>query len=190
MYQTLRNAIMRCDLRAGRTAGDRRSGERLGVSIIPVREALQMLQSEGLVVLVPHVGATVATISRGRLSTSSRCWKDWRPSARGSPPSVRRRKTSRSRSLVHEMDDVMERNRLKTGPTSTRASIWPSRDSRLAMLEEMTARVHCWDRVRRYYFRACSCALDRRSGSITRSSPPSRGRGSAGSAGGVTIRGR
>ena len=29
-----------------------------------MREALQLLQSEGLVVMVPHVGATVAPISR------------------------------------------------------------------------------------------------------------------------------
>ena len=34
------------------------------MSTIPVREALQLLQSEGLVVNVPHVGATVAPISR------------------------------------------------------------------------------------------------------------------------------
>ena len=38
--------------------------KRLGVSIIPVREALQMLQAEGLVVNVPHVGAAAAPLSR------------------------------------------------------------------------------------------------------------------------------
>ena len=64
VYQTLRNAIMRCDLGPGERLVIDDLARRLGVSIIPVREALQMLQSEALVVLVPHVGATVATISR------------------------------------------------------------------------------------------------------------------------------
>jgi DNA-binding GntR family transcriptional regulator len=37
---------------------------RLEVSAIPIREALQSLQAEGLVVSAPHVGATVASISQ------------------------------------------------------------------------------------------------------------------------------
>ena len=48
----------------GRAPGHRRPRAPLEVSAIPVREALQLLQSEGLVVNVPHVGATVAPISR------------------------------------------------------------------------------------------------------------------------------
>ncbi len=61
VYQTPRSAIMRCDLGPGERLVIDDLAKRLGVSIIPVREALQMLQSEALVVLVPHVGATVAT---------------------------------------------------------------------------------------------------------------------------------
>src|SRR5262245_14319321 len=64
VYVTLRNAIMRCELRPGERLVIDEVARRLEVSTIPVREALQILQSEGLVVNVPHVGATVAPISR------------------------------------------------------------------------------------------------------------------------------
>src|SRR5207245_599023 len=63
-YQTLRSAIMRCELLPSERLVIDDLARRLNVSIIPVREALQMLQSEGLVVAVPHAGATVAPISR------------------------------------------------------------------------------------------------------------------------------
>jgi DNA-binding GntR family transcriptional regulator len=63
-YQTLRDAIMRCELQPSERLVIDDLARRLNVSIIPVREAIQILQSEGLVVTVPHAGATVAPISR------------------------------------------------------------------------------------------------------------------------------
>ena len=55
---------MRCELAPGQRLVIDDLARRLEVSAIPVREALQLLQSEGLVHTVPHVGATVAPISR------------------------------------------------------------------------------------------------------------------------------
>src|SRR5207247_2625748 len=63
-YLTLRDAIMRCELLPSERLVIDDLARRLSVSIIPIREAIQMLQSEGLVVTVPHTGATVAPISR------------------------------------------------------------------------------------------------------------------------------
>ena len=62
-YQTLKDAIMRCDLRPNERLIIDDLARRLHVSAIPIREAIQMLQSEGLVITVPHTGATVAPIS-------------------------------------------------------------------------------------------------------------------------------
>src|SRR5207248_1577068 len=62
--QTLRQAILSCELRPGERLVIDDLARRLLVSIIPVREALQVLQAEGLVLTVPHVGATVAPVSR------------------------------------------------------------------------------------------------------------------------------
>ena len=64
VYRTLRDAILTCELAPEQRLVIDDIARRLNVSTIPVREALQMLQSEGLVTMVPHVGAAVAPLSR------------------------------------------------------------------------------------------------------------------------------
>ena len=64
VYRTLRKALLACEIQPGERLVIDDLAKRLGVSIIPVREALQMLQAEGLVVNVPHVGAAAAPLSR------------------------------------------------------------------------------------------------------------------------------
>jgi len=64
VYRTLRNAILTCELAPDQRLVIDDIARRLSVSTIPVREALQMLQTEGLVTMVPHVGAAVAPLSR------------------------------------------------------------------------------------------------------------------------------
>lgn len=63
VYRTLRMAIMRCELEPGERLIIDEISDLLGVSQIPVREALNSLQAEGLVTVVPHTGATVALVS-------------------------------------------------------------------------------------------------------------------------------
>lgn len=63
VYQYLRDGIMSCELAPGQRLVIDEISRRLGVSHIPVREALQTLQSERLIVTVPHTGVTVAPIS-------------------------------------------------------------------------------------------------------------------------------
>jgi DNA-binding GntR family transcriptional regulator len=62
-YQALRGAILRGELAPGQRLVIDELGRQLEVSAIPVREALQLLQSEGLVRSAPHVGATVSPLS-------------------------------------------------------------------------------------------------------------------------------
>jgi hypothetical protein len=54
---------MRCELAPGQRLIIEELARRLRVSAMPVREALHLLRSEGLVVNVPHVGATAAPIA-------------------------------------------------------------------------------------------------------------------------------
>lgn len=61
--RTLRSEIFTGKLAAGATLPERLLAERLEVSRTPVREALIILQSEGLVELVPNRGASVRTIT-------------------------------------------------------------------------------------------------------------------------------
>ena len=62
VYVKLRDAIVACDLLPSERLLIDDLARRYDVSIIPVREALRVLQSEGLVVNVPHVGTAVAPI--------------------------------------------------------------------------------------------------------------------------------
>lgn len=59
----LRTAITSCQLRPGERINMKDVEERLGVSHIPVREALRALAAEGLIIHAPHRGATVAPVS-------------------------------------------------------------------------------------------------------------------------------
>src|SRR5579885_2927627 len=64
VYHALRDAIMRCELKPGQRLVTDSIARQLSVSHIPVREALQLLQAEGLVDNIAHAGASVAPISR------------------------------------------------------------------------------------------------------------------------------
>lgn len=63
----LRSAIFDGTLKPGERIGQAWVAERYGTSRIPVREALQLLQAEGLVTLLPHSGARVARLELDEL---------------------------------------------------------------------------------------------------------------------------
>lgn len=60
----LRTAIVDGELSPGSRINERELCERFGVSRTPLREALKVMASEGLVVLLPNRGARVATLTR------------------------------------------------------------------------------------------------------------------------------
>lgn len=62
VYSSLRAAILRGDFEPGERLVIDTLARGLGVSTIPVREALQLLQADGLIDIRPHVGATVTDI--------------------------------------------------------------------------------------------------------------------------------
>ena len=63
VFQTLREAILKGDLKPGERLMELKLAEKLGVSRTPIREAIRMLEQEGLAVNVPRKGAKVAGIS-------------------------------------------------------------------------------------------------------------------------------
>jgi DNA-binding GntR family transcriptional regulator len=62
VYEELRAGIVRNELPAGTLLPLVELAEELGVSTMPIRSALSVLQTEGLVRRVPHRGATVAPL--------------------------------------------------------------------------------------------------------------------------------
>src|SRR5262249_13800745 len=63
VQRDLRNAIISGELQPGRKLPIAETATRLGVSAIPLREALRALEAEGLVAMSSHRGAAVAPIS-------------------------------------------------------------------------------------------------------------------------------
>lgn len=63
VFRTLRKGILHGDLKPGERLMEIQLANRLGVSRTPVREAIRMLELEGLVINSPHKGAQVARIT-------------------------------------------------------------------------------------------------------------------------------
>ena len=61
--QTLRQAILRGELKPGERLMEVRLAKKLGVSRTPIREAIRKLELEGLVLMIPRRGAEVAEIT-------------------------------------------------------------------------------------------------------------------------------
>ena len=63
VFHTLRDAILKGELQPGERLMEIRLADRMGVSRTPVREAIRMLELEGLVIMIPRRGAQVAQIT-------------------------------------------------------------------------------------------------------------------------------
>lgn len=63
VFNTLREAILRGDLQPGERLMELQLASQLGVSRTPIREAIRMLEQEGLAVTMPRKGAEVAKMT-------------------------------------------------------------------------------------------------------------------------------
>lgn len=68
VFQNIRQAILRGELKPGERLMEIALANQLGVSRTPVREAIRMLELEGLVIMVPRKGAQVAQITEQDLN--------------------------------------------------------------------------------------------------------------------------
>jgi DNA-binding GntR family transcriptional regulator len=155
VYRSLRDAILRCELAPGQRIVIDDVARQLSVSAIPIREALQMLQSEGLVTIAPHVGATVAPLAAGEVNEVFAIMEALETvAAREATLKLTDEAADRLTALVHEMDEAL---------ASATYDRWAQLNRRLhreigeiagmPMLQEMTERVLTrWERLRRHFF--------------------------------------
>lgn len=68
VFKTLRQAILKGELKPGERLMEIALAEKLGVSRTPIREAIRKLELEGLVIMVPRRGAHVANITESDLN--------------------------------------------------------------------------------------------------------------------------
>ena len=64
VFNTLRQAILKGELKPGERLMEIQLANKLGVSRTPIREAIRKLELEGLVLMIPRKGAEVAEITR------------------------------------------------------------------------------------------------------------------------------
>lgn len=67
VFNTLRQAILRGELKPGERLMEIQLANKLGVSRTPIREAIRKLELEGLVLMIPRKGAEVAEITEKSL---------------------------------------------------------------------------------------------------------------------------
>lgn len=63
VFHTLREAILKGELKPGERLMELQLASKLGVSRTPIREAIRMLEQEGLAVTIPRKGAEVARMT-------------------------------------------------------------------------------------------------------------------------------
>lgn len=162
VYARLREAIIRCELGPNDRLRIEELAHRFDVSIIPVREALRVLQSEGLVVTVPHVGTAVApidvvsitealTIMEGLEIVSTRIAAERAPAAAIDALAAQ----------VAAMDDAATAGRAADWARLNRTfHLTIASQASMPLLEDMLARAFDrWERVWHFYFHG---ALTRR----------------------------
>jgi DNA-binding GntR family transcriptional regulator len=155
VYESLRVAILRGELAPGQRLVIDDLGRQLKVSAIPIREALQLLQSEGLVRSAPHVGATVSPISVDEIHEVFAIMEGLetvavREAARQLDDAGRDALTG----LVSEMDGALAaRDYERWAELNVGLHRAIGQIARMPLLREMTDRaLSRWERLRRHYF--------------------------------------
>jgi DNA-binding GntR family transcriptional regulator len=155
VYRTIRSAILRCDLRPGERLVIEDLAQRLNVSTIPVREALQLLQSEGLVESVPHVGTSVTPLSRNSILDVFSILEGLQiVAARVAAERATPADFAAIDAVIRQMDDVVESGRLEVwGDLNSQFHVTIAAITGLPMLQQMTVQAFDrWNQMRRYFF--------------------------------------
>jgi DNA-binding GntR family transcriptional regulator len=155
VYTWLRDAILDDTLRPGERLVIDELARRLDVSAIPVREAMQLLQSEGLIVSEPHVGATVAALSENEVREVFAIMEGLEAvAAREAAQLMTPEDAQRLREIVAKMDEALADGQLEAWAElngSLHRAIGAI--AAMPMLQDMTERVLVrWRRLRRHFF--------------------------------------
>jgi DNA-binding GntR family transcriptional regulator len=155
-YQHLKGLIMEGKLAPGQRLIIDEIAAGLGLSIIPIREALQLLQSERLVEIRPHAGATVAEITPENIREVFTILEGVetvtvRRIAENMPAGLE----AKLAALIAQMDQAEKREDVQKWSALNMAfHLAMSEATGMPWLHEITSRVLAnWDRIRRHFFR-------------------------------------
>ena len=146
---------MTCELQPDERLRIDEIARRYGVSIIPVREALHVLQSEGFVVNVPHVGTAVAPIEADSIVEALTILEGLESvSTRIAAERAGARDLDELTDLVAGMDKALAGGKTEQWATLNREfHLTIARIASMPLLRDMLTRAFDrWERVWHYYF--------------------------------------
>ena len=154
-YRYLKDHIMRIHLPPGQRVVIGEVAQALGLSAIPVREALQLLHSEGLVEIRPHAGAIVSPITRANVEETFLILEGIeavavrRVCARPSPGLA-----SALLETLKRMDVSLDKRNVNNwSQLNMEFHLMIARATGMTRVVEITERtLRDWDRIRRYFF--------------------------------------
>jgi DNA-binding GntR family transcriptional regulator len=156
IYRRLKGSILEGTIPPGTRLIIEDIARKSGLSIIPVREALQMLQSERLVEIRPHAGATVSPIAPENIEEVFTILEGMeavtaRRIATKRPPGLEKK----LHELIVQMDQAEKRSDdEKWSALNIKFHLAMSEATGMPWLQEITARLlDNWDRIRRHFFR-------------------------------------
>lgn len=155
IYRYLRSRILDGRFEPGRRLVIDNIAAELGVSLIPVREALHRLEAERLIRIRPHAGATVASLTPKDIEETFMLLEGLETvTIQKIAGRCSARRLSELERLVREMDLAQRGNSLGTwSALNMRFHLAMARETRLPWLIEMMDRVFGrWDRICRHFF--------------------------------------
>ena len=156
VYTTLRAAILHCELPPGEKLVVDHLSTRLGTSTIPIRTALQRLQAEGLVEIVPHTGAVVSGISTSLVTEVFSMLEALESVAFSQAAKiVKAEDLAGLQNILKQMDQALKnRDSNLWSDLNSRYHREVAEITRMKLLIEFTHRtLDNWDRLRRYFFK-------------------------------------
>ena len=154
VYDTLREEILSGELQPGtRLIIDELSNE-LGVSAIPVREALQLLQSDGLVMIEPYIGAKVTELHQERINEVFQLLDSLEViSSRTACQRMTAKDFAEMEELLRQMDDNIQ-DVEQWSQNNLQLHLFICDRAGMSLTQELFRRVgDHWNRLRRYYLK-------------------------------------
>lgn len=154
VYESLRESILMGEMTPGaRLIIDDLSHD-LGVSAIPVREALQLLQSDGLVTIEPYVGAKVTDLHQGLISEVFTLLDSLEVvSSRAACLKMSQRDFVEMEELLERMDKNLD-DAEQWSQDNVQLHLFICDRAGMSLTQELFRRVvDHWNRLRRYYLK-------------------------------------
>lgn len=155
IFETLREAILRLNLAPGEKLVVDHLSTELGVSPIPVRSALQRLEAEGLVRIIPFAGAVVMEITPQEIAEVFAILEALeRVAFEAAAQSINLQALARLEEILGQMEGAASHQDYERWSELNRAfHLWVVDMSGKKLLADFTRRAFDrWDRLRRYFF--------------------------------------